>query len=115
MDFMHIWGQKKPSGAPNFSVDQVHINMSLFKKHYAKRYSWRTSFTDATPVANWRTGSAAYYVWGDGTLCSKYGSERTASSWVTATYCDALLRDAFTAVHSLSAYTRTLIGVGTFI
>jgi len=32
----------------------------MFKKSYAKRHSWRISFRAATPVANWRSGSAAY-------------------------------------------------------
>ena len=33
---------------------------SNFKKHYTKRYGWRTTFRAAMPVANWCTGSAAY-------------------------------------------------------
>jgi len=32
----------------------------MIKKSYAKRHSWRISFRAATPVANWRSGSAAY-------------------------------------------------------
>ena len=34
------------------------LKPSWLKNWYAKRYGWRSSFKTATPVANWRTGSA---------------------------------------------------------